>query len=121
LLGQVEQPQIDVEGIQRRLARPDYAHVAQSMRDVGFGSVLDLLATYAGQRQDLLPWLEGAQINRDGNLRLQYMAGLALNVSMEGTIYTQLLSYRRYPQNMLVVSEPNREMVMEAMRGPGGQ
>ncbi|MEI9975200.1 MAG: fused MFS/spermidine synthase [Ignavibacteriota bacterium] len=78
LLGQVEAPKIDVEDVQRRLMTPAYATVAQSMRDVGFSSVLDLLSTYAGQRGDLLPWLEGAEINRDGNLRLQYMAGLAL-------------------------------------------
>jgi spermidine synthase len=121
LLGQVEQPQIDVDAIQRRLMSPDYAKVAQSLRDVGFGSVLDLLATYAGQRQDLMPWLEGAQINLDGNLRLQYMAGLALNVSMESATYDKILSYRRYPQNMLVVSDAARDAVMNAMRGPSPQ
>jgi spermidine synthase len=121
LLGQVEQPQIDVDAIQRRLMSPEYAKVAQSLRDVGFGSVLDLLATYAGQRQDLMPWLEGAQINLDGNLRLQYMAGLALNVSMESAIYDKILSYRRYPQNMLVVSDAARDAVMNAMRGPSPQ
>jgi spermidine synthase len=119
LLGQVEAPRIDVDAIQQRLMRPDFANVAQSLRDVGFGSVLDLLATYAGQRQDLMPWLQGAAINRDGNLRLQYMAGLALNVSMENTIYTQILSYRRYPGNMLVVSDESREAVMNALRAPG--
>jgi spermidine synthase len=121
LLGQVEQPQIDVDAIQRRLMSPEYAKVAQSLRDVGFSSVLDLLATYAGQRQDLMPWLEGAQINLDGNLRLQYMAGLALNVSMESAIYDKILSYRRYPQNMLVVSDAARDAVMNAMRGPSPQ
>ena len=121
LLGQVEPAKIDVEAIAQRLTRPEYANVAQSLYDVGFRSVLDLLGTYAGQRQDLLPWLEGAEINRDGNLRLQYMAGLALNVSMEGAIYNQILSYRQYPQNMLVVSDANREVVMQALRGPGGQ
>jgi spermidine synthase len=115
LLGQAEPAKIDVDAIEQRLARPDYAAVAQSMRDVGFSSIVDLLATYAGQRQDLLPWLEGAEINRDGNLRLQYMAGLALNMSMEGTIYTQILSYRRYPENMVVVSDPLRGAVMAAM------
>ena len=119
LLGQVEPARIDVDAIQARLARPDYAAVAQSMRDVGFGSVVDLLATYAGQRQDLMPWLEGAEINRDGNLRLQYMAGLALNVSMEGAIYNQILSYRRYPQNMIVASDATRDAVMNALRVPG--
>jgi spermidine synthase len=119
LLGQVEAPRIDVDAIQQRLMRPDFANVAQSLRDVGFLSVLDLLATYAGQRQDLMPWLQGAAINRDGNLRLQYMAGLALNVSMENTIYTQILSYRRYPGNMLVVSDESREAVTNALRAPG--
>ena len=119
LLGQVEEPKIDVEDVQRRLVSPEYATVAQSMRDVGFNSVLDLLGTYAGQRQDLMPWLEGAQINRDGNLRLQYMAGLALNDSLEGPIYSQILSYRRYPQNMLVVTDASRDVVMRALHGPG--
>jgi spermidine synthase len=119
LLGQVDAPKIDVEEIQRRLMSPQYAAVAQSMRDVGFNSVLDLLSTYAGQRQDLMPWLEGAEINRDGNLRLQYMAGLALNDSLEGPIYTQILGYRRYPENMLIVSDASRDAVMHAMKAAG--
>jgi spermidine synthase len=108
-----------VDDIQRRLTSPEYAAVAQSMRDVGFNSILDVLATYAGQRQDLMPWLEGAEINRDGNLRLQYMAALALNDSMEGPIYSQILSYRRYPGNMLVVSDASRDVVMRAVHGAG--
>jgi spermidine synthase len=119
LLGQVEAPKLDVDAVERRLMSPEFATVAQSLRDVGFNSVLDLLATYAGQRQDLMPWLEGAEINRDGNLRLQYMAGLALNDSLEGPIYTQILSYRRYPENMLIVSDAAREAVRNALRGPG--
>ncbi|HEX3745146.1 MAG TPA: fused MFS/spermidine synthase [Bryobacteraceae bacterium] len=117
LLGQVEEPKIDVEGIQHRLMTPEYSQVAQSMRDVGFNSILDVLATYAGQRQDLMPWLAGAEINRDGNLRLQYMAGLALNDSLQGPIYSQMLTYRKYPQNMLVVSDLSREDVMHALGG----
>ena len=119
LLGQVEPPKINVDAIDELLARPDYAKVARSLGDVGFHSVTDLLATYAGQRQDLLPWLEGAEINRDGNLRLQYLAGMALNVSMEGTIYNQILSYRKYPDNMLTVSEPRRQSLMYALEGSG--
>jgi spermidine synthase len=117
LLGQVEAPKIDVEAVQRQLMTPPYATVAQSMHDVGFSSILDLLGTYAGQRQDLMPWLQGAEINRDGNLRLQYMAGLALNDSLEGPIYSEILKYRRYPENMLVVSDQSRDAVMQAVRG----
>jgi spermidine synthase len=115
----VEAPKIDLDAIQRRLLSPEYAKVAQSLRDVGFNSVLDLLATYAGQRQDLMPWLAGAEINRDGNLRLQYMAALALNDSMESSIYTQILGYRRYPENMLVVSDAARDYVMRALHASG--
>jgi spermidine synthase len=119
LLGQVEAPKIDVDAIERRLTSADFAGVAQSLRDVGFNSVLDLLATYAGQRQDLMPWLAGAEINRDGNLRLQYMAGLAVNDSLEGPIYTQILSYRRYPENMLAVSDALRDAVRGTLRSVG--
>jgi spermidine synthase len=119
LLGQVEQPRIDIAAIEARLHRPDYATVAQSMRDVGFGSVVDLLATYAGRRQDLLPWLQGAEINRDGNLRLQYMAGLALNNVLEGAIYNQILSYKQFPEDMLVIPENLRPAVYAALSGPG--
>ncbi len=119
LLGQVEPLKIDADAIERRLENPTDpdAHIARSLRDVGFGSVVDLLATYAGQRGDLLPWLEGAEINRDGNLRLQYMAGLALNTSMEGTIYSEILSYRRYPQNMIAASPPIEQALRAALQG----
>ena len=117
LLGQVEPLKIDADSIERRLESPADAPIAKSLRDVGFGSVVDLLATYAGQRGDLLPWLEGAEINRDGNLRLQYMAGLALNTSMEGTIYNEILSYRRYPQNMIVASPSIEQALRAALQG----
>ena len=117
LLGQAEPLKIDADSIERRLESPADAPIAKSLRDVGFGSVVDLLATYAGQRGDLLPWLEGAEINRDGNLRLQYMAGLALNTSMEGTIYNEILSYRRYPQNMIVASPQIEQALRAALQG----
>ena len=46
--------------------------LAQSLREVGFRSAIGLLSTYAGEGPDLATWLSHAQINRDGNLRLQY-------------------------------------------------
>ncbi len=99
-MGQVDPAQIDMDAMQARLDRPEGRRVAHSLREVGFASVVQLLATYAGQEPDLRPWLAGAEINRDGNLRLQYMAGLALNVSKEGTIYNQMLTYRKFPENL---------------------
>ena len=85
------------------------------MREVGFNSAISLLSTYAGQGPDLKPWLAGAEINRDGNLRLQYLAGLALNNSMEGAIYSQMLTYRRYPENLFVVSDQRKPALMAAL------
>ena len=105
LMGQVDPVKINVDAMQARLDDPAHARVAASMREVGFANAVQLLATYAGQEPDLRGWLAGAQINRDGNLRLQYMAGLALNVSKEGAIYSQMLSYRRFPENLFAGSE----------------
>jgi spermidine synthase len=104
-LGQIEPARIDLDALDARLARPDHARVVQSLQMVGFGSLNALLGTYAGQRSELDPWMQGAEINRDGNLRLQYLAGMALNTSMEGTIYSQMLQYRRFPRNLFVGSE----------------
>jgi spermidine synthase len=64
----------------------------------------------------LRSWLAGAEINRDGNLRLQYLAGLALNNSMEGAIYNQMLTHRRYPENLFVVSDQRRPALMAALQ-----
>ncbi|MGD0539680.1 MAG: fused MFS/spermidine synthase [Verrucomicrobiota bacterium] len=115
LLGQAEPTKIDVDQLQEKLERPDQARVAASMREVGFGSAIALLSTYAGQGPDLRSWLAGAEINRDGNLRLQYLAGLALNKSMEGALYSQMLTYRRYPENLFVVSDRLRPALMAAL------
>src|SRR5947209_14103761 len=74
LLGQVETLAIDADEIQERLKRPDHEGVAKSLLNVGFHSIVGLLGTYAGQASNLGPWLKDAQINRDQNLRLQYLA-----------------------------------------------
>src|SRR6266496_4471027 len=123
-MGQVDPARIDVDGMQARLDRPEGMRAAASLREVGFASAVQLLATYAGQEPDLRPWLAGAEINRDGNLRLQYMAGMALNVSREGSIYSEMLNYRRFPENLIVGSEQRRtalKMALELPAGGGGR
>jgi spermidine synthase len=117
VLGTVEPARIDVDSLDARLARPDHQRVVQSLQQVGFGSLASLLGTYAGQKPDLTPWLESAEINRDGNLRLQYLAGLALNTSMEGTIYNQILTYRRFPKNLFVGSEQRIQPIVYTLSG----
>ena len=118
LLGEADPEKINVDDLQHKLDAPDHARVADSLRDVGLGTAVDLLSTYAGQDRDLQPWLAGAQINTDANLRLQYMAGLALNDSRETTIFEEMLQYRRFPLNLFVGSDAALRALDEAIEGP---
>ena len=65
-------------------------------------SAVDLLASYAGRAADLQPWLRDAAINHDGDLRLQYLAGLGLNANEGDRVYAEILKYRRYPDDLFV-------------------
>ena len=106
---------INVDELQAKLDQA--GAVAQSLRDVGFSSAISLLATYAGQASDLGPWLEFAEINRDRNLRLQYLAGMAANFYQEGMIYEELLIYRRYPEKLFDGSDESIEALRRALKG----
>jgi spermidine synthase len=103
LLAKPEPLRIDPAGLQARLDRPDHAGVARSLQEVEFVGVAGLLATYGGQATDLRPWLAGAEINRDRNLRLQYLAGMSNNV-YDARIYQGMLSYRRFPEELFEAS-----------------
>ena len=96
---------IDVDSLAARMAEPDRDEVAASLVDVNFTSTEDLLSTYAGRATDLAPWLRGAEINRDGNLRLMYLAGLRLNRYDQSSIYTEMVSYRHFPRDLFRGSE----------------
>jgi spermidine synthase len=114
LLGQNGPTKIDVDRLQARLDSPEYSRVAQSLRDVGFNSAVDLLSIYSGQDSELRPWLADATINTDSNLRLQYMAGMALNNSREDAIYHEILDYRRFPSN-IITGSPERIGLLERL------
>jgi spermidine synthase len=105
LVGQVQPTHINVDDIQARLGRPEYAPLAQSLRQIGFSSAIDLFSTFAGRAADLQPWLKDAAINRDRNLRLQYLAGLGLNLYQAGPIYSEMLRHRGEPGDLFVGSD----------------
>jgi spermidine synthase len=105
LLGQVEPTRIDLDDIDARLKRPEFAPVAASLREIGFGSAVDLFSTYAGRATDLTEWLRGASINRDRDLRLQYLAGLGLNMNESDAVYAAILKYRRFPADVFTGSD----------------
>jgi spermidine synthase len=105
LLGQAEPAAINVDRLQQKLDRADYVPVVASLHAVAFNSAVDILATYLGRASDLKPLLEGAQINLDRNLRLQYLAGLEMNYGDSERSYQALRAYRRFPEGLFTGSE----------------
>jgi spermidine synthase len=101
LIGRLDESSINVDEMQKRLDQPKYSRVVASLGDVGVQSASDLLATYAGRASDLEPMLSGTSINRDLNMRLQYIAGWGVNSVMSEPIYRQILSYRRFPEDLI--------------------
>ncbi len=116
LFGTVEPTVIDVDKWQERLDRPDNAEVRQSLADVGFHSAVDLLATYAARASDLGGWMKDAQINTDRNLRLQYLAGMALNNYNETGILNDLTRSYQFPQKMFVGADDQVRLLEDRLR-----
>jgi len=109
LIGRVGSQRIDGRRIGERLAGD--SALRGSLAEVGLGSTIDLLDTYAGRGNDLEPWLRDAPINRDRSLRLQYLAGLALDQQNAYAIYGAIVGYRRYPGDLFDVA-PQDEAVL---------
>jgi spermidine synthase len=116
LFGQVEPTVIDVDKWQERLDRADNALVRQSLEDVGFHNAVDLLATYAARASDLGGWMKDAQINTDRNLRLQYLAGMALNNYNETGILNDLTRSYQFPQKMFVGADDRVHQLQDRLK-----
>jgi spermidine synthase len=116
-MGQADPLKADLDETQKRLERSDYAQVAESLRGIGIGSVVDLLSTFTGQASDFAPWVQGAELNRDLDLRLQYLAGWGINSTIEDDIFQEMLSYRRPPENLFSGSPLLKNSLM-ALLGP---
>ena len=121
LLGQVEPTVINLDEIQQKLARPEYQPIAKSLSEVGMNSVVDLFSTFAGNRNQLQPWLADATINRDRNLKLQYLAGLGVHLYQSDVIYAQMLRHADYPQGVFTGSEGMLSALQQSMRQQHGR
>ena len=104
LLGQVEPRPIDVDRVEARLRNPANAAIANSLAQIGIHSAIDLFGTYAGHKTDMAGWLKDAAINRDRNLRLQYLAGLGLNLYQSDAIYRNMIKETQYPDGLFTGS-----------------
>jgi spermidine synthase len=117
LLGQVEPLRINLDAMEQRIGyRGGVSRMPESLAEVGMNSPVDLFATYAGRRSDLTQWLRGAAINRDRNLRMQYLAGLGLNLDDSAAIYAGMLASRRFPADIFSSTEGRVDSLREAIR-----
>ena len=121
LVGQAEPTRIDVDKLEARLNSAGYAPVTKSLSEIGLYSAVDLLATFAGQGADLQGWLKDATINHDRNLRLQYLAGLGLNLYQADPIYKNMVAFARYPDQLFTGSDANLQRLRQAMSFPQNQ
>jgi spermidine synthase len=105
LFGQLGNAPIDVDAVQARLSSPEGEPIRRSLAEVGINSAVELFGTYAGGRQDMATWLRDAAINTDRNLRLQYLAGLGLNLYESASIYRNMIQESQYPEALFTGSE----------------
>jgi spermidine synthase len=72
--------------------------------------------------EDARTLAEGRAINHDRDLRLQYLAGLALNHAEEDTIYREMLVYGVRPSSLFQGSPSQLTALYSAMEaGHGGR
>ena len=70
---------------------------------------------------DMKAYLADAQINHDRDLRLQYLAGLGLNLYQSGPIYAEILRHKKYPEGLFSGSPETLQKLREAIASaPGG-
>jgi spermidine synthase len=121
LMGQHEPTKIDVDALQAKLDSPAYTQIKQSLGEIGINSAIELLSNYAGTAEDLAPWLSDAVINRDRNLKLQYLAGMGLNLYQSGPIYSDMLQHVRYPENLFTGSPATIQALRDAIQRMTGR
>jgi len=122
LMGTVDPPHFNIDEWEARLNSPQYAAVKDSLREISIYSAVDLFANYAGRASDMKGYLADAQINRDRDLRLQYLAGLGLNLYQSGPIYADILRHKKYPEDLFSGSAESLQRLREAIASaPGGE
>jgi spermidine synthase len=118
MLGHVGPIQIDVGALEKRFRRDDEKDVVNSLFEVNFISIDQLLGTYACRAADMTDWLKDAEINHDRNLRLQYLAGLSVNTKAEIPIYNEMRRHRKFPSDLFLVPE-NKMAIFKGWLGFG--
>jgi spermidine synthase len=103
MIGQVAPLSVDAGDLTSQIQ--ENPALETSLAEVKIDGVLRLLAAYVGEKRNLAQWLEDAQINRERNLRLQYLAGLSLDLREHQEIYRTIVQYRSYPDHIFTAPE----------------
>jgi spermidine synthase len=119
-MGQAEPLKINVDEVQQRFDRPDYAPVVESLREVGVPTIVALFSTYTGRKSDLGQWSAGSDINRDSNLRLSYLAGWGINSQLADAIYRDMLRFRQVPTDLFSGSPQLVDAILGSIEAPPG-
>lgn len=104
LLGTAGSPRIDLDRIDARIRAPGAERLRASLAEIGCDGAADLFASFAAAGPDLADWLADAEINRDANLRLQYLAGLGVNAYEQASIYRSILGAGAWPEGVFTGS-----------------
>jgi predicted membrane-bound spermidine synthase len=126
LFGTPEAHPINVDEMEKFIE--SHPAVKKSLTDVGFGApdsanpetsgnvAVDLLASFAADADHIKPWTNGAQLNEDRNLRLQYLSGMWLNKQMAPQILNEILDCYAFPEDIFKGSpESLRALKMELL------
>jgi len=92
--------EIYVDAIQARI--DSNRRVRESLEEVDYSYIVTFMAAYTGRGPDLQWWLHGAEINRDRSLRLQYLAGRAIDEDQEIEIYRAVAKHRKFPRDLII-------------------
>jgi spermidine synthase len=98
VVGSLDEQSINATFFARQLDGNEKLRSSLNQVDMGIGR--DVMQTFVARGSDLADWLKGADINRDRNLRLQYLAGLTPNNYTEDYILDSLLAARDARRNM---------------------
>ncbi len=115
-------PQFNIDEMQARIDRPEYALVKQSLADYDFHSAVDLLATFAGHAPRLQGWMDekpAMQLNTDRNLKLQYLAGMWLNTYKGYEILSNILKHYEFPTDIFTGSEASVQTLKAQLSSEG--
>ena len=117
-MGQDAPLKIDLDEVLARVSRPDFARVRESLSEVGINSITDLFSMYTGNATTLAPWLKGAEISTDDDLRLSYLAGWGINSDLADALYRKMLVLRKPPVDLFAGSREQRDRLFRQMEMP---